>query len=279
MKIAVTGSGGMLGQDIQRAFSDMDVVALTRKELDITDLGNCLSVVKDIRPDYLIHAAAFTDVDGSEKDPDTAVLVNGIGTRNVTMACEEARCPVVYLSSDYVFDGMKGSPYQEWDVASPVNRYGLSKLIGERFVRSLTNRFYIVRTSWMFGEHGRNFVSTIIRLLSERDEIDVVDDQRGCPTYTLDLALKLKELIGRGYGIYHITNSSECSWYEFALEIARQVSGRAQIRATTSEKFVRPARRPSYSVLENTMIRLEGLQALRPWNEALTSYLNTRIQR
>lgn len=274
MKIAVTGSGGMLGHDIQRAFSEMDVVALTRNEVDITDLGNCLSIIKNVKPDYLIHAAAFTDVDGSERDPDTAILINGIGTRNITMACEEVRCPVIYISSDYVFDGTKGAPYQEWDETNPLSRYGLSKLIGERFVRSLTNRFYIVRTSWLFGENGRNFVNTMIRLLSERDEIEVVDDQRGCPTYTSDLALKLKELIGMGYGIYHITNSAECSWYEFALEIAKRVSGRGKIKATTSDRFVRPARRPSYSVLDNTMLRLEGLQVLRSWDEALSSYIS-----
>ena len=274
MKIAVTGSDGMLGHDIRSAFTDVELIALTLKDFDITDLDKSLSVLKNIRPDYVIHAAAYTDVDGSERDPDTAYHVNGIGTRNMTMACEAIRCPIVYISSDYVFDGKKNEPYDEWDTPNPINQYGLSKFLGEKFVSSLTNRFYIVRTSWLYGKQGKNFVKTISRLLLEKDEIDVVDDQVGSPTFTHDLAGTLKGLIGKGYGTYHITNSSSCSWYEFATEIARLQSSRIKINRTTSDAFGLPAKRPAFSVLNNTILRLEGLNGLRDWKEALKQYLS-----
>lgn len=274
MKIAVTGSRGMLGHDIQKAFAGVDLMTLTRSEFDISDLDRSVAVIRGLRPDFLIHAAAYTDVDGSESDPERAILVNGIGARNVTIACEEVKCPVIYISSDYVFDGAKKEPYNEWDRTSPINTYGLSKLLGEQFVATLTNKFYIVRTSWLYGKNGKNFVDTIIRLLSEKDEIDVVNDQVGSPTFTYDLAVKLKELVGRGYGIYHITNSSHCSWYEFAVEIEKIKGINKKVNPTTSDKFRRPARRPAFSVLGNTMLRLEGIEELRHWKEALKDYLS-----
>ncbi len=273
MKVALTGAEGMLGHEIRKVFADADLAALSLRDLDITDLDGAVSVIKEIKPDYLIHAAAYTDVDGSELDPERAYLVNGAGTRNVAMACEEAGCPVIYISSDYVFDGAKNEPYNEWDAPNPVNRYGLSKLMGEKFVSSLTNRFYIVRTSWLYGKNGRNFVDTVIRLLSEKDEMNVVDDQTGSPTSAYDLAVKLKELPGRGYGIYHITNSSYCSWYELACEIALLKSAGTKINPVSSDKISRPARRPAFSALGNTMLRLEGMGQPRHWKDALRDYL------
>jgi len=273
MKIALTGSDGMLGSDIKKVFSDVDLTNFTLHDFDVTDLDASVKAVKDIKPDYLIHVAAYTDVDGSESDPKKAILINGVGARNITIACEEVGCPVVYISTDYVFDGAKEGTYNEWDKTNPVNVYGLSKLLGEQFVASLTNRFYIVRTSWLYGKNGRNFVDTITRLLSEKNEIDVVNDQVGSPTYTYDLAGKLRELIGRGYGTYHITNDSHCSWYEFAVEIARLKGINKNINPTTTEKFKRPAKRPAFSVLGNTMLRLEGIEPARHWKEALEDYL------
>ncbi len=274
MRIALTGPDGMLGHDIRNVFADNELIGLALHDLDITDLDNTVSAIKRIRPDYLIHTAAYTDVDGSELDPEKAYLVNGTGTRNVTMACEEAGCPIIYISSDYVFDGTKKEPYSEWDAPNPINRYGISKLMGERFVSSLTNRFYIVRTSWLYGKNGKNFVDTITRLLPEKEEINVVDDQTGSPTFTYDLAVKLKELVGRGYGIYHITNSSYCSWYEFASGIAGLKSSKTRIKPVTSDKFSRPARRPAFSALDNTMLRLEGIRQPRHWKEALKHYMS-----
>jgi dTDP-4-dehydrorhamnose reductase len=273
VKIALTGSDGMLGSDIKKVFSDVDLANFTLHDFDITDLDASVKAVKEVKPDYLIHVAAYTDVDGSESDPEKAILVNGVGARNMTIACEEVGCPVIYISTDYVFDGAKEETYNEWDKTNPINVYGLSKLLGEQFVASLTNRFYIVRTSWLYGKNGKNYVDTIIRLLSEKNELHVVNDQVGSPTYTYDLAGKLRELIGRGYGTYHITNSSHCSWYEFAVEIARLKGINMNINPTTTEKFKRPAKRPAFSVLGNTMLRLEGIEPARHWKEALSDYL------
>lgn len=274
MKIAVTGSDGMLGYDIQKVFTDVELIAFTLRDFDITDLDKSVSKIKEIKPDYLIHAAAYTDVDGSELNPEKAYLVNGIGTRNIAMACEETHCPIIYISTDYVFDGTKKEPYNEWDIPNPVNKYGLSKLLGEHFVTSLTNRFYIVRTSWLYGKHGKNFVDTIIKLLTEKEHLDVVNDQISSPTYTYDLAVKLRELIGKGYGIYHITNTSQCSWFEFAVEIAKLLkNSKTKIQPITSDKLNRSAKRPAFSVLGNTLLRLEGLKELRHWKDALKDYL------
>lgn len=273
MKVVVTGSEGMLGHDIQRVFSDVELVSLTYETLDITRLDQVIKSIREIRPDFVVNAAAFTDVDRCESEPELAYLVNGIGARNLAMACEEAGCPIIQISTDYVFDGTKDGAYNEWDETAPINQYGLSKLMGERFVTSLTNRFYVVRTSWLYGKNGKNFVDTIGRLLSERDGIDVVNDQVGSPTLTTDLARKLKEIIGKGYGIYHVTNSGRCSWYDFAVAIASKKGIKKRISPVTSEMFKRPARRPANSVLGHTMLKLEGLAPMRDWKAALDEYL------
>ncbi|MEF9438196.1 MAG: dTDP-4-dehydrorhamnose reductase [Candidatus Mariimomonas ferrooxydans] len=276
MKIALTGSGGMLGYAIKQVFSNVELIAFSRKDFDITDLDNTKAKIKEIKPDYLIHAAAYTDVDGCELNPEKAYHVNGLGTRNVVMACEAVNCPIIYISTDYVFNGIKKEPYNEWDIPDPITKYGFSKLIGEHFVTCLTNRFYIVRTSWLYGKKGKNFVDTIIKLLSKNQKIDVVNDQIGSPTYSYDLAVKLRDILCKGYGVYHITNSSKCSWYEFAVEIAKIKGIQAEIRPVTSDKFIRPAKRPAFSVLENTMLRLEGMKELRHWEKALKDYLSLK---
>ncbi len=273
MKVVVTGSEGMLGHDIRRVFTDVELVSLTYDTLDITKLDPVMKRIREIRPDYVINSAAFTDVDRCETEPELAYLVNGVGARNVAMACEEVGCPVIHVSTDYVFDGTKDGAYDEWDDTAPINKYGLSKLMGERFVMSLTNRFYVVRTSWLYGKNGKNFVDTIGRLLVERDTLDVVNDQVGAPTFTLDLARKLREIIGKGYGIYHVTNSGRCSWYEFAVAIASKMGITKKISPVTSEMFKRPAKRPANSVLGHTMLRLEGLYEMRDWKAALEEYL------
>lgn len=276
MKIALTGAEGMLGHDLQEIFSDCEVAPFTLHTLDVTVLGEVMKKIRQVRPDFLVHAAAFTDVDRCESEAEKAYLVNGIGARNVAMACEEIKCPIVYISTDYVFDGSKKGPYDEWDGTNPVNQYGLSKLMGEKYVASLTNRFYIVRTSWLYGKNGKNFVETILRLLSERESIEVVNDQVGCPTFTKDVAEKIKEVIGKGYGIYHVTNAGSCSWYDFAKKIASKKGAGKKIIPTTSERFRRPAKRPANSVLGNTMLRLEGISPLRHWEEALDAYLGDK---
>jgi len=276
MKVAVTGVNGMLGHAIQKVFADMQLIPFSHASLDITELDHAVKTIRDIRPDVLINAAAFTDVDACETDPEKAFLVNGIGARNMAIACEEIRCPIIHISSDYVFDGTKESAYDEWDRTNPISRYGLSKLMAEQFVSSLTNRFYIVRTSWLYGSHGKNFVDTIIRLLAEKDSLQVVNDQFGSPTFTEDLAASIRQLIGKGYGIYHATNSGVCTWHEFAVKIAALISIDKPIIPVSSEEFKRPAKRPTQSGLNNTMLRLEGISALRHWSEALKQYIEQR---
>ncbi len=273
MKIALTGADGMLGHAIQKVFSDSELIPFSHTTLDITDLDHAVKSVRDAQPDILIHTAAFTDVDACETDPEKAYLVNGIGARNMAIACEEIRCPIVHISSDYVFDGTKDSPYDEWDKTNPISQYGLSKLMAEQFISSLTNRFYIVRTSWLFGPHGRNFVDTIVRLLAGKDTLKVVNDQCGSPTFTEDLANMIRQMMGRGYGIYHATNSGACTWYEFAVKIAELIGSDTEIEPVTSVQFKRPAKRPAQSGLNNTMLRLEGITPLRHWSEALEHYI------
>lgn len=273
MKICLTGAGGMLGHAIKKVFSGAEVIGLTHDLLDITKMDETIREIRIIRPDFLIHAAALTNVDLCESEPEKAYLVNGVGTRNVVMACEEIKRPVLYVSTDYVFDGIKGSPYNEWDGPNPVNIYGLSKLMGERFVSSLTNRFYIVRTSWLFGSYGRNFVDTIVSLLAEKESLQIVNDQFGSPTYAIDLAEKIRELLGKGYGTYHITNSGSCSWFDLAVSIAAKMGTNKIISPVNSQEFKRPAKRPRYSALSNTMLKLEGIKEARRWEEALQEYL------
>ena len=273
MRVALTGAEGMLGHAVRQVFSDVELREFTRNTLDITLLDSVMKEIRDIKPDFLIHAAAYTDVDGCESAPENAYRVNGIGTRNIAMACEEVKCPIIYISTDYVFDGSKSLPYDEWDNTGPINIYGLSKLMGERFVSSLTNRYYIVRTSWLYGEKGKNFVDTIVRLLAERESLDIVNDQEGSPTYTVDLAEKIREITGKGYGTYHVTNTGKCSWYDFAKAIASIKGLDKKIMPVTSEQFRRPARRPANSVLGNTMLRLEGISEARHWEQALREYL------
>lgn len=274
MKIALTGADGMLGQAIRRVFTGHDLVCFNRADLDITDLDRTVDVIRTATPEAVIHAAALTDVDRCEREPEAAYLINGIGTRNVTVACEKVGCPILYLSTDYVFDGEKESPYDEWDTPNPINHYGRSKLLGERYASSLTNRYYIVRTSWLYGAGGNNFVDTIAGLLSRQDRISVVTDQTGSPTYTVDLAATLREIITRGYGVYHATNSGACSWHEFASEIARLRNSSATIEPATAEALGRPARRPRNSVLNRTMLRLEKIPEPRHWKDALGEYFS-----
>lgn len=273
MRIAVTGAGGMLGYAIKQVFADIELIGLTRKDFDITALDKTTAKIKEIKPDYLIHAAAYTDVDGSELNPERAYLINGLGTRNIVIACETINCPIIYISTDYVFDGSKKEAYNEWDKPNPINKYGLSKLIGELFVTSLTNKFYIIRTSGLYGKNGKNFVDSIIKLLSGKKEIDVVNDQVSSPTYTIDFANKLRELISKGYGTYHVSNTSRCSWYEFAVEIAKLKGIKTKVNSITSDKLNHSTKRPALSVLENTMLRLEGMKELRHWKDALKDYL------
>lgn len=276
MKVLITGAGGMLGQALQKQLSDKhEVIALSREKLDITDynaVNQCLALY---RPEVVINSAAFTNVDGCEYEQDKAFMANAVGPRNLAIICNEINASLVQVSTDYVFDGKSKEQYGEFDQTGPVSIYGKSKLAGEELVKTLMSKYFIVRTAWLFGEGGQNFVRTILRLAREKEYLTIVDDQLGEPTYTQDLAWAIGQLISTNYfGIYHITNSDSCSWYEFATEILEQADlGNVVVKPIKSDELNRPAPRPSFSVLDNKFWRLAGFQELRSHKEALTEYL------
>jgi dTDP-4-dehydrorhamnose reductase len=279
MRVLITGAKGMLGRDLVDIMSDrFEVEAIDIEDSDITRFGEIRQTIRDKRPEFVIHCAAYTDVDGCEVETGLSYRINGLGTRNVVACSAELDVPVLYISTDFVFDGRKPSPYREYDNPDPISEYGYGKVAGEFFVRHLHNRFYIVRTSWLYGSHGKNFVDTILKIADQKGELKVVNDQFGSPTYTRDLAGKLVDLIEvkAGYGIYHITNSGACSWCDFAGKILA-TAGLIDVKLEpiTSEELGRAARRPSNSVLENRAIGQEGLEPLRSWEEALSEYLHS----
>lgn len=276
MRIVVTGARGMLGSVLTPLLKvDHEVVELTRKDCDLTDQGAVRQVLRINSPDLVIHLAALANVDGCEREPEKAKAWNATATLNVAIAAKDVGAEVLYTSTDYVFDGCSNEPYDEGAFPRPLSVYGETKLMGEKFVQETLDRYFIVRTSWLFGPHGRNFVTTILRLANENPELRVVNDQRGSPTYTRHLAEKLAELVmTREYGIYHLTAEGNCTWFEFALKII-DLSGLdpVQVLPITSWESGRPATRPAYSVLANRRFESLGMSPLPSWEEGLSSYL------
>lgn len=284
MKVLVTGAAGQLGRDLRQTFaSQHEVKATHRSDLDITNLDQVFRAVDEFRPDLILHAAAYTAVDQAEKEVDAAFAVNAYGSRNMAVAAEKQGAKFCYISTDYVFAGQALHPYREYDPTFPQSVYGQSKLAGERLVESLTSRHFIVRTSWVYGAHGSNFVKTMLRLareqirLQERGEpwspLKVVHDQIGSPTYTMDLTRFLLELTStERYGIYHATNAGACSWYEFAQAIFAEAQLSVVMEACATEDFLRPAPRPRYSVLDHLALRVNGFTPLRPWQEGVREF-------
>jgi dTDP-4-dehydrorhamnose reductase len=276
MKVVVTGAKGQLGTDLVHLLADKgyEVYGYGREELDITNFDQVKQVISEVNPDVVIHAAAYTKVDLAESEPDQAFLINTYGTRNVTVASEAVGAKFVYISTDYVFDGTANAPYNEFAPTNPLSVYGKSKLAGEQFVRDLQSKFFIVRTSWVYGRHGNNFVKTMLQLAQERGELMVVHDQIGCPTYTVDLANCILELIQtEKYGVYHVSNSGHCSWYEFAKAIFEEAGLEVNVNPCTTKDFPRPAPRPAYSVLEHMSLRVNGFKEMPNWRESLKSFL------
>lgn len=270
MKVLVTGAAGQLGHDLRTAFVDDDLVALSRAELDVTDEPAVVAALRDHAPDLVVHAAAYTKVDAAEDDADAAWKVNAIGSWWVARACALAGAAMVYVSTDYVFDGTLGRSYTEFDRVSPQGVYGRSKEAGEQLVREACPAHYIVRTSWVQGEHGGNFVKTMLRVGRERDVLTVVDDQTGSPTFTADLAPAIRRLAVSGrHGTYHVTNSGSCTWFEFARAIFEEAGVDVRVDATDTASYGAKAPRPAYSVLDNCKARLTGLEPLPHWRESL----------
>jgi dTDP-4-dehydrorhamnose reductase len=274
MKILVTGAKGMLGTDLCAELQKKHTV--TGIDIDDTDLTkpDSVGVIEAHRPEAVIHCAAMANVDACERDPDAAYAVNGLGTRHAALACQRLGVPLLYVSTDFVFDGAKREPYYEWDQPNPLGHYGRSKLAGECVVRELLARHFIVRTSWLFGRHGRNFVSTIMEKAAAAGEVKVVDDQCGSPTYAPDLSAAITRLIETDYyGVYHISNSGSCTWHAFASEAVRLKGVNAKVMPISSAEFPTPTRRPAYSVLKNFCWEKTFGAPLRPWQDALKEYL------
>ncbi|MBO9598790.1 MAG: dTDP-4-dehydrorhamnose reductase [Cohnella sp.] len=277
--IVVTGGDGQLGQELIRMSSDcLDrcvIVGLNRSQLDITDKEQCLYVIRQCQPDAIIHAAAYTAVDRAESDPDGAWLVNVDGTGHIASAAEAVGASLCYISTDYVFDGTGTIPYKETDATNPRSVYGKTKLEGERLASSICAKTFVVRTSWVYGKYGNNFVRTMMRLARDSSELSVVNDQTGSPTYTYDLARLIVELVQtKNYGVYHATNGGYCTWYEFAKAIFKEAGiDSTKVVPCTTDEFPRPARRPMYSVLGSQALQEAGFQPLRHWRDALRDYL------
>jgi dTDP-4-dehydrorhamnose reductase len=254
----ITGAGGQLGRALSDAFAGDEVVAFARGDWDVAGPAPLLDL-----PDLVLHAAAWTDVDAAEDDPQGAAAVNVAGTAHVAAV----GAPLVYVSSDYVFDGRKGTPYVESDAPNPLSAYGRSKLLGEA---AAGERAWILRTSWLFGATGRNFVRTMLRLGAERDEVAVVDDQRGCPTYVGHLAEATRALVELPFGIYHLAADGECTWAEFAAAIFEDAGLACRVRPITTAELQRPAPRPAYSVLRSERAETPRLPH---WREGLRACL------
>lgn len=293
MKILITGSSGMLGSALCQELVDAhEIVGLDVREAqgsgikglikcDITDQAGVAKTIAEISPDLVIHAAAYTDVDGCETCPDKAHEINAAGSRNVALACRRCEAVAVYISTDFVFDGRKNLPYLEQDEPRPLNIYGKSKLEGEKHFSSLLAKYFIVRSSWLFGQFGKNFVDTILKLAGENEKIKVVNDQIGSPAYSKDLARAIGSLIETSsYGFFHISNGGSCSWYEFARTILKYAGIQdVTVQPITSEELNRPAKRPRMSILDNTHYIQTVGKPLRLWSDALKEYLSkTKIR-
>jgi len=271
MKVLVTGAAGMLGTDLCEALRPgHSVVPIDLPDLDLTDTARTRDFVRRTAPDFVCHAAAWTDVDGCEREPDRAFRHNGLATWNVAAACAEAGCPLLYVSTDFVFDGEKAAPYTEYDDPRPLGAYGASKLAGERHVRELVPRHFIVRTAWLFAAHGKNFVLSILRKARE-PVLRVVGDQVGSPTCAGDLADAIARHIvdSQLYGTYHITNAGSCSWAELAAEALRLAGSDARVEPISWRDWPSPTRRPANSTLRHLALELQGRDDIRPWQEAL----------
>ena len=288
MKILITGSKGQLGNElkdiINKGYSEIGKVSECIKnsqvfdfdvdKLDITDLKSVKNVLNTIKPDVVINCAAATNVDGCESDEDFSFKVNSLGPRNLAIVCEEIGARLVQVSTDYVFSGVGEKPLTEYDLTAPYSVYGKTKLLGENYVREFCSKYYIVRTAWLYGYVGHNFVYTMRRLGKEKDSINVVNDQIGNPTHANDLAYHILKLIETDeYGVYHCTGKGECSWYDFAKMIIELSGEECIVNPCTSEEYKTPAKRPEYSSLDNMMLRNTVGDEMRNWQDAIKSFI------
>ena len=279
MKILITGGRGRLGQDLKTIFEskNVEVISADLDDFDICDQKAVLNFMKNTNPDAVIHCAAYTNVDGCEDNIETAFKVNGNGTRNIALSCGKFNKKMVYISTDYIFDGTKSSPYYEYDTPNPLSVYGMSKFYGEKYVSQLCMDRFIVRISWLFGANGNNFIKAILKKAAETGEISVVTDQHGSPTYTKDLALFLNDLVStEHFGIYHATNEGYCTWFDFAKKAIElnNLSEKVKMNQITADILKRRAIRPKNSMLHKINLKTSGFTPLPTWENALQRYMN-----
>ena len=276
MRVTIFGASGLLGKELMREWSGDSVTGLSSRDADICDAKRVRQVVQETRPEWIVLAAAYTDVDGCENNPDLAFAVNRDGAVNVATVAKEFGARLLFLSSDYVFDGKKTTPYETGDARNPQSMYGRTKAEAEIKLLELMPDCCIARTSWLFGTGGKCFPDTILKLAASRPALDVVDDQRGCPTYAVDLAQAITQLCRKNAGgIVHVTNAGDCSWFEFAREIVQSAGLATTVRPVSSQQMARPAPRPTYSVLSPTRLQALGIE-MPSWRDALRRYLEQR---
>ncbi len=284
-KILVTGCNGQLGRAIRKEYAEQNIEFINTDvvagdgivSLDITNIDVVMNMVKDAKPDVIINCAAHTNVDKCEEQEDLAYKINAIGPRNLSIAATEVDAKMIHISTDYVFEGNGTRPYIEFDKPNPISAYGRTKLEGENFVKQFANRFFMLRTAWLYGD-GRNFVKTMLSLSEKHDELNVVCDQLGSPTSAVELAKMIHFLEGTdNYGIFHATCEGDTNWAEFADEIMKQAGKKTRINHVTSKQYkeMNPAsaNRPAYSILENYMIKLTSDYRMADWQDALTVYM------
>lgn len=280
MKVLVTGANGQLGYDVVRELQKQNIecYGATRKDFDLVDFEATEKFIVDYRPDIVMHCAAYTAVDKAEDEQGLCYLVNASATENIAAICKKINAKMLYISTDYVFDGTKDGFYEVDDTPNPINVYGKTKLLGEQAVQRILDKYFIVRISWVFGEHGNNFVKTMLKLGKERKEINVVADQYGSPTYTADLAPLLIEMIKTDkYGIYHATNEGVCSWAEFAEEIFKIAKLDVKVNHITTAEYATRAKRPMNSRLSKNSLQINGVKLLNNWQNALKNFLKSSL--
>lgn len=288
MKILITGCRGQLGSQIinilkeeaselgtiPQNYKSAEIIGVDKQQLDISNLEFVKDLLNEVKPDIVINPAAYTDVDGCENNQELAFKANSLGPRNLAIACEQINAKLIHISTDYVFQGNGNIPYKEYDVTNPVSVYGKTKLLGENYVREFCSKYFVIRTAWLYGYNGNNFVKTIMKVAREKGHLDVVDDQRGNPTNAEDLAYHILKLaLTDEYGVYHCTCSGECSWYDFAKTIIEYTGIECSVSPITSDMIKRPAKRPSFSSLDKVMLRCSVGDEMREWKEALRTFI------
>ena len=279
MKVLVAGFNGQLGKEITKQFQEKHkLIHQDLPALDITNYQSVEELISDTCPALVINAAAYTNVEKAEDDAERAFLVNALGAQNLALVCRKSHIKLVHISTDYVFDGKTNGEYEEFDAPNPLSVYGKSKLWGERLVEQVGGEYFILRTSWLYGD-GQNFVRTMLKLAEQRDHLTVVADQYGTPTYTKDLVWVIERLVQTEfYGLYHASNQGSCTWCDFARKIFELAGKSVSVDPVSTEEYPVKAKRPQRSVLANKMLRLRGMDVMRIWEDALQDYIKNECR-